>query len=64
MKDIATLINESMGDRECEDRLEKYRDCESIEEIIEKSRDPALDGPNLLITLNAFSASADQWRPS
>ena len=39
VKDIATLINESMGGREYEDRLNKYWRCESVEEIIEKSRE-------------------------
>jgi Fe-S oxidoreductase len=39
VKDIATIINESMGGREYEDKLEKYWCCESVEEIIEKSRE-------------------------
>ncbi len=39
VKDIATLINESMGGREYEDKLDKYWRCESVEEIIEKSRE-------------------------
>ena len=39
VKDIATIINESMGGREYEDKLEKYWRCKSVEEIIEKSRE-------------------------
>jgi Fe-S oxidoreductase len=39
LKDIATLVNESMGGREYEDKLEKYWKCGSVEEIIEKSRE-------------------------
>jgi heterodisulfide reductase subunit D len=39
LKDIVTLINESMGGREYEDKLEKYWSCKSVEEIIEKSRE-------------------------
>jgi heterodisulfide reductase subunit D len=38
VKGIATLINESMGGREYEDKLKKYWSCESVDEIIEKSR--------------------------
>ncbi|MBA7678781.1 Lactate utilization protein A [subsurface metagenome] len=38
MKDIATIINESMGGREYEDKLEEYWRCESIDDLIEKSR--------------------------
>jgi Fe-S oxidoreductase len=38
VKDIATIINESMGGKEYEDKLEKYWHCESIDELIEKSR--------------------------
>lgn len=39
VKDIATLINESMGGREYEDKLDKYWKCKSVDEIIEKSRE-------------------------
>lgn len=39
LRDIATLINEAMGGREYENKLEKYWGCESIDELIEKSRD-------------------------
>lgn len=39
VKDIATLINESMGGREYENKLDKYWRCKSVDEIIEKSRE-------------------------
>ena len=39
ISDIATLINESMGGRAYEDKLEEYWQCEKVEEIIEKSRE-------------------------
>ncbi|MGD9212232.1 MAG: (Fe-S)-binding protein [Desulfobacteraceae bacterium] len=39
IKDIATIINESMGGKEYEDKLERYWRCKSVDEIIEKSRD-------------------------
>jgi Fe-S oxidoreductase len=39
VKDIATLINESMGGKEYEDKLETYWEYESVEEIIEKSKE-------------------------
>ena len=39
VKDISTIINESMGGREYEDKLEKYWRCKSVDEIIEKSRE-------------------------
>jgi Fe-S oxidoreductase len=39
VKDISTLVNETMGGREYEDKLEKYWKCKSVEEIIEKSRE-------------------------
>lgn len=39
VKDIVILINESTGGRQYEDKLEKYWKCESVEEIIEKSRE-------------------------
>jgi len=39
VKDIATIINEAMGGRQYEDKLEKYWRCESVDEIIAKSRD-------------------------
>jgi Fe-S oxidoreductase len=39
VKDISSIINESMGGREYEDKLEKYWRCKSIDELIEKSRD-------------------------
>jgi Fe-S oxidoreductase len=39
LKDVPSVINESMGGREYEDRWEKYGRCESVEEIIEKSRE-------------------------
>ena len=39
VKDIATLINESMGGREYEDKLDKYWRCKSVDEIIERSRE-------------------------
>ena len=38
VKDLATLVNESMGG-EYEDKLKTYWSCESIDEIIEKSRE-------------------------
>jgi Fe-S oxidoreductase len=37
-KDIVTLLNESMGGREYEDKLGKYWKCESVDEIIKESR--------------------------
>ncbi len=39
LKDVPNLINESMGGREYEDRWEKYGRCESVDEIIGKSRE-------------------------
>jgi heterodisulfide reductase subunit D len=39
LRDIATLMNESMGGREYENKLEKYWRCESVDEIIEKSKE-------------------------
>ena len=39
VKGIATLVNQSAGGREYEDKLAKYWRCESVEEIIEKSRE-------------------------
>ena len=39
LKDVPNLINESMGGREYEDKWEKFARCESIGEIIEKSRE-------------------------
>jgi len=39
LRDIATLMNESMGGRKYENKLEKYWRCESVDEIIEKSRE-------------------------
>lgn len=39
LKDVPSLINESMGGREYEDGWEKYGRCESVEEIIEISRE-------------------------
>ena len=39
LKDVPSLINESMGGSEYEDRWEKYGRCESVDEIIEKSRE-------------------------
>jgi len=39
LKDVPNLINESMGGRKYEDRWEKYGRCQSVDEIIEKSRD-------------------------
>jgi len=39
LKDIATIINEAMGGREYENKLEKFWKCESIDELIEKTRD-------------------------
>lgn len=39
VKGIATLINEAMGGREYEDKLKTYWSCESVDEIIEKSRE-------------------------
>ncbi len=39
LKDVLNLINESMGGREYEDKWEKYARSESVEEIIEKSRE-------------------------
>jgi hypothetical protein len=37
--DVVELINESMGGKEYEDKLQEYWRCESVEEIIEKSRE-------------------------
>jgi Fe-S oxidoreductase len=39
LKDVPNLINESMGGSEYEDKWEKYGRCESVDEIIEKSRE-------------------------
>ena len=39
LKDVPNLVNESMGGRKYEDRWEKYGRCQSVDEIIEKSRD-------------------------
>jgi Fe-S oxidoreductase len=39
VKDITTLINVSMGGREYEDKLDKYWRCDSVEELIKKSRE-------------------------
>jgi Fe-S oxidoreductase len=39
MKDISSIINEAMGGKEYEDKLEKYWRCKSLDEIIEKSRE-------------------------
>jgi len=39
VKDISTIINEAMGGKEYEDKLEKYWRCKSVDEIIEKSRE-------------------------
>lgn len=39
VKDIAVLLNEAMGGKEYEDRLEKCWRCESLEELIEKTRE-------------------------
>ena len=39
VRDIATIINEAMGGREYEDKLAKYWRCQSVDEIIEKSRE-------------------------
>jgi len=39
LKDVPTLINESIGGREYEDKWEEYSRCKSIEEIIEKTRE-------------------------
>jgi Fe-S oxidoreductase len=39
VKDISTLLNESMGGREYEDKLKELWSCKSIDEIIEKSRE-------------------------
>jgi heterodisulfide reductase subunit D len=39
LKDIVTLINEAIGGREYEDKLDKYWRYESIDKIIETSRD-------------------------
>jgi len=38
LKDVPSLVNESIGGIEHEDRWEKYGRCESVDEIIEKSR--------------------------
>jgi hypothetical protein len=39
IKDIATLINESIGGREYEDKLEGYWKCDRVEDIIVKSKE-------------------------
>ena len=39
VKDIATLLNISLGGIEYEDKLEKHWKCETIDEIIESSRE-------------------------
>ena len=39
MKDIAVLINEAMGGKEYEDKLEQCWKCESLDELIEKTRE-------------------------
>jgi len=39
LRDVVELINESMGGKEYEDKLQEYWRCESVEEIIEKSRE-------------------------
>jgi Fe-S oxidoreductase len=37
--DIATLVDESMGGTEYEDKMKTYWSCESVDEIIEKSKE-------------------------
>jgi Fe-S oxidoreductase len=39
VKDIATLVDEAMGGRDYEDKLKTYWSYESVDEIIEKSRE-------------------------
>jgi Fe-S oxidoreductase len=39
VRDIAALLNESMGGKEYEDKLEKCWQCESLDELIEKTRE-------------------------
>jgi len=39
VRDIAALLNESMGGKEYEDKLEKCWRCESLDELIEKTRE-------------------------
>lgn len=39
LKDVPSLINESMGGREYEDRWEEYGRCGSVDEVMEKSRE-------------------------
>jgi hypothetical protein len=39
VKDIAALINESMGGKEYEDKLEKCWQCGSLDELIEKTKE-------------------------
>jgi len=39
VKDFATIIDESMGGEEYEDKLKTYWSCENVDEIIEKSRE-------------------------
>jgi len=39
VKDIAVLINEAMGGKEYEDKLEQCWKCESLDELIEKTRE-------------------------
>jgi predicted RND superfamily exporter protein len=39
VKSIATLINESVGGREYEDKLKRYWSYESVEKIIEESKE-------------------------
>jgi Fe-S oxidoreductase len=39
MKDIAVLVNEAMGGKEYEDKLEQCWKCESLDELIEKTRE-------------------------
>jgi len=39
VKDIAAIMNEAMGGKEYEDKLDKYWRCESIDELIEKPRE-------------------------
>ena len=39
VKDIATLVDEAMEGKEYEDKMATYWRCESVDEIIEKSRE-------------------------
>ena len=39
LKDVPNIINKSLGGREYEDRWEMFGRCESVDEIIEKSRE-------------------------